>query len=74
MNYERVQSGFRMSYERIMNENSSEGAGDATLKTRYTVVPSPTTAEASSDFGFSETFEFFEDSKNFDPVTGEDYV
>jgi hypothetical protein len=62
------------NYERIMNENSSEGAGDATLKTRYTVVPSPTTAEASSDFGFSETFEFFEDSKNFDPVTGEDYV
>lgn len=62
------------NYERIMNENSSEGIGDATVKSRYTVVPSPTTAEASSDFGFSETFEFFEDSKGFNPVTGEDYA
>ncbi len=34
------------NYERIMNENSSEGAGDATLKTRYTVVPSPISTEA----------------------------
>ena len=62
------------NFERIMNENSSGAVGDSTVKSRYTVVPSPTTAEASSDFGFSETFEFFEDSKNFDPVTGEDYA
>ena len=62
------------NFERIMNENSSGAVGDSTIKSRYTVVPSPTTAEASSDFGFSETFEFFEDSKNFDPVTGEDYA
>ena len=62
------------NYEKIMNEHSSEAVGDSTVKSRYTVVPSPTTAEASSDFGFSETFEFFEDSKNFDPVTGEDYA
>ena len=55
------------NYEKIMNENSSEGVGDSTVKSRYTVVPSPTTAEASSDFGFSETFEFFEDSKGFNP-------
>ena len=62
------------NYERIMNENSSEAVGDSTVKSRYTVVPSPTTAEASSDFGFSETFDFFDDPKNFDPVTGEDYT
>ena len=62
------------NFERLMNENSSGAVGDSTVKSRYTVVPSPTTAEASSDFGFSETFEFFEDSKNFDPVTGEDYA
>ena len=62
------------NFERIMNENSSGAVGDSTIKSRYTVVPSPTTAEASSDFGFSETFEFFEDPKNFNPVTGEDYV
>ena len=62
------------NYEKILNENSNEGVGDSTVKSRYTVVPSPTTAEANSDFGFSETFEFFEDSKGFNPVTGEDYA
>ena len=61
-------------YERIMNESSSQDVGDASVKTRYTVVPSPTTATADSDFGFSETFEFFEPSKNFDPETGEDFT
>ena len=61
------------NYERIMNENSDDGVGDSTVKTRYTVVPSPTTAQADSDYGFSETFEFFEPSKNFDPVTGADF-
>ena len=60
-------------FERIMNEISDEGVGDSTVKTRYTVTPSPTTAEASSDYGFSETFEFFEPSRNFDPTTGTDY-
>ena len=62
------------NYEKILNEDSSGGVGDSTIKSRYTVVPSPTTAEANSDFGFSETFEFFEDSKGFNPVTGEDYA
>ena len=61
-------------YERIMSESSSQDVGDASVKTRYTVVPSPTTATADSDYGFSETFEFFEPSKNFDPETGEDFT
>ena len=39
---------------------------------RYTVTPNPTTADADDDFGFNETTSFFEDSKNFDPVTGTD--
>ena len=60
--------------ERILNENSDDGVGDSTVKSRYTVVPSPTTAEASSDFGFSETFEFFDDSKNYNPADGTDYT
>ena len=60
--------------ERILNENSDDGVGDSTVKSRYTVVPSPTTAEASSDFGFSETFEFFDDSKNYNPAAGTDYT
>ena len=62
------------NYERIMNETSSQDIGDASVKTRYTVVPSPSTATADSDYGFSETFEFFEPSKNFDPETGSDYT
>ena len=62
------------NYERIMNESSSQDIGDASVKTRYTVVPSPSTATADSDYGSSETFEFFEPSKNFDPETGEDFT
>ena len=39
---------------------------------RYTVTPNPTSADADDDFGFNETTSFFEDAKNFNPVTGED--
>ena len=61
-------------YERIMSEKSSQDIGDATVKSRYTVVPSPNTTQADSDYGFSETFEFFDNPKNFDPETGEDFT
>ena len=60
------------NYERIMSEKSSQDIGDATVKSRYTVVPSPNTAQADSDYGFSETFEFFEPSRNYDVTTGTD--
>ena len=39
---------------------------------RYTVTPKPFTADADDDFGFNETTSFFEDAKNFDPVSGTD--
>lgn len=39
---------------------------------RYTVTPNPTSADADDDFGFNERTSFFEDAKNFNPVTGED--
>ena len=39
---------------------------------RYTVTPNPASADADDDFGFNETSSFFEDSKNFDPVSGTD--
>ena len=39
---------------------------------RYTVTPSPATADADDDFGFNETSSFFTDAKEFDPETGED--
>ena len=43
-----------------------------TREQRYTVTPSPVTADADDDFGFNETSSFFEDAKNFDPVSGTD--
>ena len=39
---------------------------------RYTVTPKPFTSDADDDFGFNETTSFFEDAKNFDPVSGTD--
>ena len=39
---------------------------------RYTATPKPFSADADDDFGFNETTSFFEDAKEFDPVTGTD--
>ena len=62
------------SRARIVNENTTDGVQDATIKSRYTVVPTPLSATADSDYGFSETFEFFEEGKWNDPTTGTDIV
>ena len=43
-----------------------------TREQRYTVTPSPTNANADDDFGFNETSSFFEDAKDYNPVTGTD--
>ena len=39
---------------------------------RYTVSPNPGTADADDDFGFNESSSFFEDAKEYNPVTGKD--
>ena len=39
---------------------------------RYSVTPSPQSAEADDNFGFNETTSFFEDAKNYDEKTGTD--
>ena len=39
---------------------------------RVTVTPSPATAGIDDDFGFNETSSFFQDSKNYNPETGQD--
>lgn len=39
---------------------------------RYTAVPDPLDADPSDDFGFSETFEFFQDSRNYSPTKQQD--
>ena len=60
------------SRARIVNENTTDGVQDATIKSRYTVVPTPLSATADTDYGFSETFEFFDEGKYNDPTTGTD--
>ena len=59
---------------RVINEREDDGIADATIKSRYTVEPSPSTATADDDYGFSETFEFFQDGRENDPATGDDYT
>ena len=39
---------------------------------RLTLTPDPGTSDADDDFGFNETTSFFEDAKNYNPVTGAD--
>ena len=39
---------------------------------RYTAVPDPIDADPGDDFGFSETIEFFQDSKKYSPTKQED--
>jgi hypothetical protein len=39
---------------------------------RYTAVPDPIDADPSDDFGFSETIEFFQDSRNYSPTQQKD--
>ena len=41
---------------------------------RFSVTPTPSTADADDDFGFNETTSFFVDAKEYDPETGEDVV
>ena len=43
-----------------------------TREQRYTVTPSPKNSNADDDFGFNETSSFFEDAKDYNPVTGTD--
>ena len=43
-----------------------------TREQRYTVTPTPGTADADDDFGFNETTSFFQDAKDFNPETGTD--
>ena len=57
---------------RIVNESTTDGTQDATIKSRVTIAPSPLSATANSDYGFSETLEFFDEGKYNDPTTGTD--
>ena len=43
-----------------------------TREQRYTVTPSPASANADDDFGFNETTSFYQDAKDYNPTTGSD--
>ena len=43
-----------------------------TREQRYTVTPSPATADADDDFGFNETTSFYQDAQEFDSKSGSD--
>ena len=60
------------SRARIVNESTTDGVQDATIKSRVSIVPSPLSALADTDYGFSETFEFFDEGRYNDPTTGTD--
>ena len=55
-----------------VDQYSDMPAVTPTREQRYTVTPSPATADADDDFGFNETTSFFTDAKNYDPETDTD--
>ena len=57
---------------RILNESSDEAIAEGATVSRTTVVPKDIDAITDDTFGFTETFEFFEQGKTYDPVAGTD--
>ena len=57
---------------KFITEDSSTSSGAAGIKTRLTVTPGPGDVTASDDFGFTETFEYFNDNIDVDVTTGLD--
>lgn len=48
--------------------HSSTDKTTAKREMRYTVVPDPINADPDDDFGFSDTLDFFQDSKTYSPT------
>ena len=57
---------------KFITEASSTGTGAAGIKSRFTVTPGPGDVTANDDFGFTETFEFFDDNIDTNLTTGLD--
>ena len=57
---------------KFLTETSSTGTGAAGIKTRYTVTPNLGEVTANDDFGYTETFEYFNDNIDVDVTTGLD--
>ena len=56
---------------KVLNESSSDGAM-AGIKTRITTTPGANDVVASDDFGYSQTFEYFDNPIDNNPTTGLD--
>jgi len=59
---------------KFITETSSTSTGAAGIKTRLTVTPGPGDVTANDDFGFTETFEYFNDNIDVDVTTGLDVI
>ncbi len=57
---------------KFITETSSTGTASAGIKTRLTVTPVPGDVTANDDFGFTNTFEYFNDNIDVDVTTGLD--
>ena len=57
---------------KFITETSSTSSGAAGIKTRLTVTPGPGDVTANDDFGYTETFEYFDDNIDTDVTTGLD--
>lgn len=56
----------------IVDTYNSTDVNTAKREMRYTVVPDPIDANPGDDFGFSETWEYFGDSKSYSPTQQSD--
>jgi hypothetical protein len=57
---------------KFITETSSTGTGAAGIKSRLTVTPGPGDVTANDDFGYTETFKYFNDNIDVDVTTGLD--
>ena len=57
---------------KFITEESFTSSGAAGIKTRLTVTPGPGDVTANDDFGYTETFEYFDDNIDVNVTTGLD--
>jgi len=57
---------------KFITETSSTETGAAGIKTRLTVTPGPGDVTANDDFGYTQTFEYFNDNIDVNLTTGLD--
>ena len=57
---------------KFITEESSAAVGSAGIKSRLTVSPKPGDVTANDDFGYTESFEYFDDNVDVNVTTGLD--